>query len=106
MAKVVALAHGNSALALSLTGVTVEQTASQNAVEDRLSELLESDEDIVIVDEYWREHFSEWMQMRLERHGGKPLVMFCPSFDEEDPNTTAYINAIVKPAVGFEIRLD
>ena len=106
MAKVVALAHGNSALALSLTGVSAEQVASQNVLEDRLNEVLETDLDIVIVDEHWREGFSEWMQLRLERHSGRPLVMFCPSFDEEDPNTTAYINAIVKPAVGFEIRLD
>ena len=106
MAKILALAHGNSALSLALTGVTVEDLASQTSVEERLRDLLASDYDIVIVDEHWRENFSEWMQLQLGRHKGAPLVIFCPSFSEEDPGTDAYINAIVKPAVGFEIRLD
>jgi len=106
MAKIIALAYGNSALSIALTGVSVEELASQSSVEERLRDLLTSDYDIVIVDEHWRNNFSEWMQLHLGRHKGAPLVIFCPSFSEEDPGTDAYINAIVKPAVGFEIRLD
>lgn len=106
MAKIVALARGNTSLSLALTGVPVEEMRTQVGLEDRLSELLDSNLDVVIVAEEWRHGFSEWMQNRLARHAGRPLVIFCPSFSEEDPGTDAYINAIVKPAVGFEIRLD
>jgi hypothetical protein len=106
MAKITALARGNTALSLGLTGVPVEELRNQEQVEERLSELLESDLDVVMVAEEWRSGFSEWMNNRLARHGGRPLVIYCPAFDEEDPGTDAYINAIVKPAVGFEIRLD
>ena len=106
MAKIIALGYGNSALSLALTGVPVEESYSQETVESRLAELLESDYDIVVVDEHWRDGFSEYMGIQLSRHAGTPLVIFCPSFSEEDPGTDAYINAIVKPAVGFEIRLD
>lgn len=106
MAKIVALARGNTALSLGLTGVPIEEVRTQTGVEDRLSDLLDSDADVVIVAEEWRNGFSEWMQNRLAKHGRRPLVIYCPSFDEDDPGTDAYINAIVKPAVGFEIRLD
>ncbi len=106
MAKIVALARGNTALSLGLTGVPIEEVRSQTGVEDRLSDLLEGDMDVVIVAEEWRDGFTEWMQNRLAKHSGRPLVIYCPSFDEDDPGTDAYINAIVKPAVGFEIRLD
>lgn len=106
MAKIVALARGNTALSLGLTGVPIEELRTQTGVEDRLSDLLDSDADVVIVAEEWRNGFSEWMQNRLAKHGRRPLVIYCPSFDEDDPGTDAYINAIVKPAVGFEIRLD
>lgn len=107
MAKITALARGNTALSLGLTGVPVEDLRTQEQVEDRLSHLIEkSDMDVVVVSEEWRDGFSEWIQNRLAKHGGKPLVIYCPSFDAEDPGTDAYINAIVKPAVGFEIRLD
>jgi len=106
MAKIVALARGNSALALGLTGVPIEDVRTQSAVEDRLSELIESNLDVVIVAEEWRDGFSEWMLNRLAKHSGRPLVIYSPEFSDEDPGTDAYINAIVKPAVGFEIRLD
>jgi hypothetical protein len=106
MAKIVALARGNTSLSLGLTGVPIDEVRTQAKAEDRLSELIESDMDVVMVAEEWRLGFSEWMQNRLAKHGKRPLVIYCPSFDEEDPGTDAYINAIVKPAVGFEIRLD
>jgi len=105
--NIVAIGHGNSTLSVSLTGVPVEEIESVREVEKRLGELLDSrDADVVILDEANRSEFSEWFQNRLAKHGGRPLVIFCPSFEEEDPGTDAYINAIVKPAVGFEIRLD
>lgn len=93
-------------LSLGLTGLYVEECSSVNEVEDRLSELMQSDAQAVIVDEYYRDRFSEFFENRLARHAGLPLIIFCPSFEEEDPGTEAYINSIVKPAVGFEIRLD
>jgi len=105
-AKVTALASGQTAIELGLTGVPVEETADPKVVEQRLVELLDSDAQVVIVDEVFRGRFSEWFNNRLARHAGLPMIIFCPAFAEEDAGTNAYINAIVKPAVGFEIRLD
>ena len=104
--KVVAIAQGNNTLSLGLTGVPVEEIDQVDVVEDRMVELMESDTDMLIVDEHFRDHFSEFFQNRLARHAGLPLIIFCPSFEEEEANTDQYINAILKPAVGFEIRLD
>ncbi len=104
--KVIALANGQAALQIGLTGVPVEEVYDVEAVETRLSDLMDSDAEVVIVNEEFRSQFSEWFQGRLARHNRLPLIIFCPSFEEEDAGTLAYINAIVKPAVGFEIRLD
>lgn len=104
--KVVALANGQAALQLGLTGVPVEEMSSVDRVENRLAELMDTDAELVIVNELFRDQFSEWFQMRLANHTSLPLIIFCPSFEEEDAGTLEYINAIVKPAVGFEIRLD
>lgn len=104
--KIIAVARGQSALQLGLTGVRVEEAASVEAAEQRLDELLVSDAEMLIVEEALRDEFSEWFRLRLARHGGLPLVIFAPAFASEDAGTDAYINAILKPAVGFEIRLD
>lgn len=104
--KIVALAQGNNVLSLGLTGVDVEECISVDAVEDRLNALMQSNAQVVIVDEVYRDKFSEFFANRLARHSGLPLIIFCPAFEEEDAGTAAYINSIVKPAVGFEIRLD
>ena len=105
-AKVLALANGQAALQVGLTGVPVEQVTSVDAVENRLAELMESDTQVVIVNEEFRDQFSEWFQMRLAKHNRLPLIIFCPSFENEEAGTLEYINSIVRPAVGFEIRLD
>lgn len=105
-ANVVAIAHGQTALELALTGVPVRETADHREAEQILNELLGSDSQVVIVDEAFRGRFSEFFTNRLARHTGLPLVIYCPSFAEEDARTDEYINAIVRPAVGFEIRLD
>jgi vacuolar-type H+-ATPase subunit F/Vma7 len=104
--KVVAIAQGQPALQLGLTGLRVVEAQSVEEVEKQLAELMESDAQVVIVDERYRDQFSEWFSLRLARHSGLPLIIFVPSFEEEDAGTDAYINAILKPAVGFEIRLD
>ena len=104
--KMIAVAHGNTALSLALTGITVEELHDVKDAEKRLVELLDSQHEVVIADERYRDELSEWFQLRMQRHSGLPILIFCPTFDEEDAGTDAYINAIVKPAVGFEIRLD
>jgi len=106
MSNVVAIARGIPGLELGLTGVPVHEVTKVEEVEDLLVDLLESDAQVVIVDERFRDQFSEWMANRLRQHSGLPLVIFCPSFAEEEAGTDAYIISIVKPAIGFEIRLD
>jgi len=105
-AGVVAIARGRTALTLGLTGIRVYEATDTDEVENLLADLLDSAARAVIVDEYFRDQFSEWMNNRLRQHTGLPLVLFCPRFTEEDAGTDAYIISIVKPAIGFEIRLD
>ena len=45
------------------------------------------------------------MQDSLKQHTGEPLIVFLPAFDEEDSDVYAYLSSVIKPAVGFEIRL-
>ena len=104
--KVVAIAKGQPALELGLTGITVEEIHDAQEVEERLVELIDGDAELVIVEESYRSHFSDWFTTRLARHNKLPLVIFCPSFTDEDADSVAYIGGIVKSAVGFEIRLD
>lgn len=105
--KINAIAKGETGLQIGLAGVHVQHAASAQEAETLLAkDIEEGSAQLVIVDEAYRSQFSDWFQTRLARHNKLPLVIFCPAFAEEDPGTDAYINSIVKPAVGFEIRLD
>jgi len=104
--RIKAIAKDETGLQIGLAGVTVTTAANAQEAETLLAAELEGDAQVVLVDEAYRADFTEWFQTKLARHTRLPLVIFCPAFAEEDPGTDAYINAIVKPAVGFEIRLD
>ncbi|MFP6582327.1 MAG: V-type ATP synthase subunit F [Candidatus Hydrogenedentota bacterium] len=105
MSKVIALATDNTALNLMLTGVTVEEPADVKQAESRLDELLQGGVDVLIIEEKLRDAFGIRMHERLANHAGDPLIVYCPAFDEEDSDVDAYLSSIIKPAVGFEIRL-
>lgn len=107
MPNVIALTRGQTSLQLSLAGVHVEETTNVQDAEKRLGELLESREArVVIVQEEYRMLFGDWFTERLRRHKGLPLIVYCPAFDEEDSNVDAYLTAVLKPAIGYEIRLE
>jgi len=105
MASIVALAQGATALNLALTGIRVEEFAEAKDAESRCVELLQDGLDVFILEERLSESFSERTREKLARHRGTPLVVFCPPFDEEESDVDAYLSSIIKPAVGFEIRL-
>ncbi|PCJ51336.1 MAG: hypothetical protein COA73_17715 [Candidatus Hydrogenedentota bacterium] len=105
MSKIVALANDTTALNLSLTGVKVEEPLDIKEAEARCDALMQDGLDLLIVEERLRDAFSERMRERLARHIGEPLIVFCPAFDEEDTDVDSYLSSIIKPAVGFEIRL-
>lgn len=107
MSNVIALTKGQTSLQLSLSGVHYEETTSAADAEKRLGELLETrGARVVIVQEEYRSQFSEWFAERLRRHKGLPLIVYCPAFEEEDSNVDAYLTAVLKPAIGYEIRLE
>ncbi|MDK1021613.1 MAG: V-type ATP synthase subunit F [Candidatus Hydrogenedentes bacterium] len=105
MSKITALAADAMALNLSLTGIKVEEVSEGSEAESRCEALLQDRLDVLIIDEQLRDGFSDRMKDRLKRHSGEPLIVYCPAFDEEDSNVDAYLSAVIKPAVGFEIRL-
>ena len=105
MSKIYALAGDAVALTLSLTGITVEEVTDPVVAEKRCDELLQDGLDVLIIEEKLRDAFSPRMQDRLSQHTGEPLIVYCPAFDEEESDVDAYLSAVIKPAVGFEIRL-
>lgn len=105
MSRISAIAHGATAMNLALAGIRVTEVADSKDAEGVLDGLLQDKQDVVIIEERLRAHFSERMQDRLRRHKGSPLLVNCPSFDEEETDVDAYLSSVIKPAVGFEIRL-
>ena len=105
MSKIRAIARDAMALNLALTGIRVEDVSDAKDAEARCDELLQDDVDVLIIEERLRDAFSERMQDRLMHHKGEPLIVYLPAFDEEDSDVDAYLSAVIKPAVGFEIRL-
>ena len=105
MSKIRALATDAMALNLALTGIKVEEVSDAKEAELRCGALLEDNLDVLIIEQRLRDAFSERMQDRLQRHKGEPLIVYCPPFDEADSNVDAYLSSVIKPAVGFEIRL-
>lgn len=105
MADILALAGGRAALNLGLAGIRVEEHSDMKDIERRCGELLDDGPDVLILEERYRDEFSERMQERLARHYGAPLLVFCPDFGGEASDVDAYLSSIIKPAVGFEIRL-
>lgn len=106
MPNVVGVAQDHVALSLSLAGIRVREPDSVEAAEEIVRNLLESDTSVVIVQERFREQFSERFMNLLSKHKGSPLVVYCPGFEEEDADVDAYLSAVLKPAIGYEIRLE
>ena len=103
--KITAIAYDATALNLALTGIRVEEASDVKDVESRMDELLQDGAGVLILDERYRDEFSDRMQERLRRHKGDPLIVYCPTFEEADADVDAYLSSVIKPAVGFEIRL-
>lgn len=106
MPNVVAIAKGHVALQLALTGVYVVEVKDGREAEGVLGQYLNDGASVLIVQEDFRKEFSEYFATQLAHHRGLPLVVYCPSFDSEDSNVDAYITSVLKPAIGYEIRLD
>ena len=105
MSNIIALANDTTALNLRLTGISVEEPLDVKEAETRCDSLMQDELDVLIVEERLRDAFSERMRERLAGHTGAPLIVYCPAFDEEDTDVDSYLSSIIKPAVGFEIRL-
>jgi vacuolar-type H+-ATPase subunit F/Vma7 len=102
----VGIAEGHVAIMLSLTGMHVEEVSSVEEAEEALDSYLDSDARFVIVQEKYRDAFTPWFQERLMAHRGLPLVVSCPAFDKEDSEVDEYLASVIRPAVGYEIRLE
>ncbi len=106
MPDVVGVAQGHVAIMLALTGMHVEEVGNAREAQEAIEGLLESDTQFVIVQESFRDGFSPWFKERLTAHRGLPLVVYCPAFDKEDSEVDAYLASVIRPAVGYEIRLE
>lgn len=106
MPKVVAVAQDRVAIALGLAGIPVLEPADASEVEAIITPLLSNGTQLLIVQETFREHYSERFRVALSRHRGKPLIVYCPAFEREESEVDAYLASVLKPAIGYEIRLE
>lgn len=108
MSNVCAIAQGSLAIHLGLAGLHVEQPESGETVESILDAMLNDPENyvLIIVQEVYRRDFSEWFLERLKRHKGRPLVVFCPDYSDDTIDPHSYVTTILKPVLGFELRLE
>ncbi|MFO7973779.1 MAG: V-type ATP synthase subunit F [Candidatus Hydrogenedentota bacterium] len=106
MAEVVGIAEEHLAIMLTLTGMRVEEVRDVAEAEEALESYLESDVELVVVQEKFRPMFSAWFQERLMAHCGLPLVVLCPDFEKDDSEVDEYLASVIRPAVGYEIRLE
>jgi vacuolar-type H+-ATPase subunit F/Vma7 len=103
---VVAIADGHLALQFALAGVAVDEVSGIHEAEDALEKCLASDARLAIVQASFRDGFSPGFRDRLALHRGLPLVVYCPSFDTDDADVDSYLADVLRPAVGYEIRLE
>ena len=106
MPRIVAVAKDHMAVNLGLTGIHVDEVTDAKEVEAILLDYLKSDVEVLIVQETFRDAFSEWFRNSLARHRGLPLIVYCPVFEKVDSEVDAYLTAVLKPAIGYEIRLE
>lgn len=103
---VAVIANGTLALQFGLTGADVEEAADAEEAEAVLGRYLDSGAEIVVVLEELAQGFSEAFRERLARHRGRPLLVYCPSFEQAEAEAGDYVSEVVRPAVGYEIRLE
>ncbi len=108
MHEVVAVARGETAFQLALAGVPVVEASDAGEAGALISRYLQGDDTarLLIVDETYREGLSERLRLQILRHRGLPLVIYCPSFDRDKEDVDKYLATMLKPAIGYEIRLE
>ncbi len=106
MSAVVGIASDPTALKLALTGIEVHEVRDVAEAQDIVDTLLDSEVQVLVVEEQFRDAFPDSFQDRLAAHRGLPLVVYCPLFDKENDETEAYVASVLKPAIGYEIRLE
>ena len=103
---VVAIAQGHLALQFALAGIRVEEVSDAKQAETTLEDMLDENLVLVIVDETFSDKFSQRFLEKIDEHKGLPLVVFCPTFEEEKLDVDAELAKDLKQAIGYEIRLD
>lgn len=108
MHSVIALAGSEIGLQLGLAGVPVVEVADVDEALEILTRYLDGldSAQIVLVDENLRQRFPERVHKRIREHRGLPLILFCPSFQTDENNADALLAELLKPAIGYEIRLE
>ncbi len=108
MSSVLAVAQKRIALQMTLAGVPVHEVNTAGEAEDIVEPLLDNpgETQVLIVQESLRHGFSELFRDRLRAHRGRPMIVYCPEFEHEESDVDAYLSSVIKPAVGYEIRLE
>lgn len=104
---VTALANGPLAVGFALTGIHVEEIADPRDTEEALARCLQEDRwAIVILQESLAHSLPARVREAVLRRKEPPLVVVSPSFDTEESGADRYVAEVVRPAIGYEIRLE
>lgn len=106
MPDLLAITGPRLGLKLRLAGVPTEEATDPEAIEELIVKGVGSGVRVLIVQEDFRDRFSKQLVELLDRPRETPLLAFCPSFEEEESDALEYVAAVVRPAVGYEIRLE
>ena len=106
MARITVIAHGHLALQMRLAGLTVDEVADAAEAQEALERRIGAVEGLVIVEGALMDGFTESLRDRLAAHRGRPLIVSCPAFDSEESRVDSYLAEVLRPAVGYEIRLE
>jgi vacuolar-type H+-ATPase subunit F/Vma7 len=106
--RVAGVAGDRLGLLLGLAGIEVFRAEDGEAAQRDIERLMEEGAGMVIVEEALQQQLSERFRDKLDRHKGLPLIVTCPEFDLDtsEDDMDDFVAAVIKPAVGYEIRLD
>lgn len=102
---VVAVAQGHLALQFALTGIRVEEIDDPSRAENVVAELLSGTAEMIIIDDRFRREFSDRLTETLDEHSGLPLVVYCPSFEQDVAGAEAAMSSELKRVIGYEIKI-
>ncbi|MCP4639812.1 MAG: hypothetical protein GY851_05240 [bacterium] len=106
MPAVVGIANGHLAVQFNLAGIAVSEASTPDETREAINAALSSAARVVMVQEDLDAALPELFRAALRQRQALPLVVVCPAFETEASGVLDYVSRVVRPAVGYEIRVE